>query len=160
MSNKKQNTASQVRALVEKPISEMGFSLWDVAYYKEGAELILEVSVDKKGGISLDDCSDITKKIEPIIDELDPISEPYCLMVSSAGIDRELRNDEQIGAAKDGGYTVNFKLFSLLEGRKEYYGTIKSFDNDIITIERNDETGDISLPRKLISKMTACFGIV
>ncbi|HBR31289.1 MAG TPA: hypothetical protein DD733_04330, partial [Clostridiales bacterium] len=85
---------------------------------------------------------------------------PYCLMVSSAGIDRELRNDEQIGAAKDGGYTVNFKLFSLLEGRKEYYGTIKSFDNDIITIERNDETGDISLPRKLISKMTACFGIV
>ncbi|HBR31290.1 MAG TPA: ribosome maturation factor, partial [Clostridiales bacterium] len=68
MSNKKQNTASQVRALVEKPISEMGFSLWDVAYYKEGAELILEVSVDKKGGISLDDCSDITKKIEPIID--------------------------------------------------------------------------------------------
>lgn len=154
MSNKKPNIASQIRTLVEKPITDMGYSLWDVTYYKEGAELTLEIAVDKKGGMSLDDCSLITNKIEPLIDELDPIQEAYCLMVSSAGCDRELHNDVHIESAKSGNLPVTFKLFSVFEGKKEYYGNIKSFDNDIITIESDKE---ISLPRKLISKMTASF---
>ena len=69
------NVASKVRALVEEPIINAGYSLWDVSYYKEGPEMILEISIDKQGGISINDCSEVTRLIDPMIDELDPIEE-------------------------------------------------------------------------------------
>lgn len=155
MSNKKPNIASQVRTLVEKPITELGYTLWDVSFYKEGAEMILEIAVDKKGGMSLDDCSLLTNLVEPLIDALDPIEGAYCLMVASAGCDRELQSELQIEAAMSKNSLVSFKLFSVFEGKKEYRGHIKQFDNDIITIA--DADTEIALPRKLISKMKASF---
>lgn len=155
MSKKKPNISAQVRSLVEQPIKDMGYSLWDVTFYKEGADLTLEIAIDKKDGVSLEDCSRVTKVIEPLIDELDPVEEGYFLMVSSAGSDRELRTAEHIGAAIDGSLTVTLKLYSAFEGKKEYVGVIKSADTDIITVSNPE--GETALPRKLISKMTALF---
>jgi len=158
MANKKLNIASQVRLLVEKPITDMGYSLWDVTFYKDSADPTLEIAVEKKGGISLDDCSLITKQIEPLIDELDPIMESYCLMVSSAGYDRELNTALHIEIAMSRELPVTFKLFTVFEGKKEYCGIIKSFDNDIITIsEAVVPVRETVLPRKLVAKMSAFF---
>lgn len=155
MATKKLNIAAQVRALVERPITDLGYLLWDVSLYKEGSELILEVSVDKKNGMSIDDCSLITKIIEPLIDELDPIDEGYCLMVSSAGSERELHTAEQILFTIESGYDVTIKLFSAFEGKKEFNGIIKNFNNDNIIL--TSEGTETVLPRKLISKMTAHY---
>ncbi|HAN21751.1 MAG: hypothetical protein A2Y15_00395 [Clostridiales bacterium GWF2_36_10] len=155
MANKKQNVASLVRTAVEKPITDMGYMLWDVAFYKEGAELILEVLIDKKGGVSIEDCSSVTRVIDPIIDTLDPIEESYSLMVSSAGSDRVLNNTEHINIAINEKLSVIFKLFSAFEGKKEYSGKILSVDAEAILIQTdNIET---KLPRKLVSRMTALF---
>jgi ribosome maturation factor RimP len=152
MANKK-NTASQVRNAVEKVISDMGYSLWDVTLYKEGPELILEIAIDKKGGVSIDDCSLITKAVDPIIDELDPIEEGYSLLVSSAGSSREIRTPEHLNYAASEKLDVDVRLFTAFEGIKEYGGKIKSFDSEFMIIEQAES--EIKLPRKLISKITA-----
>ena len=152
MANKK-NTASQVRTAVEKVITDMGYKLWDVTLYKEGPELILEISIDKEGGISIDDCSIVTRAVDPIIDELDPIEDVYSLLVSSAGSERDLRTPEHLEYAVNNNLTVHVKLFTAFEGAKEYEGKLKSHDSDIIRIAQTEK--EINIPKKIISKITA-----
>lgn len=151
---KKQNIAAQVRSVTENTIIDMGFILWDVNFYKEGAESILEISVDKKGGVSIDDCSKITKAIAPLIDELDPIYHSYSLVVSSAGYDRELRLPSHIHYAIENSLPVKFKLYAALEGKKEYCGIIKDYNNDNISLIIENES-IIIVPKKQVSKITA-----
>ena len=155
MADKKSNIAAKVRNAVEEIILGAGYSLWDVAYYKEGPEMILEVSIDKDGGISINDCSAVTRLIEPIIDELDPIEESYCLQVSSAGTVRALNKDEHIQFAHDGGLHVTIGLYVAVDGKKEYCGIIKEFDDEsIILISEGIEH---RFDKKQISKINAEF---
>lgn len=151
----KTNIAAKVRAAVEQLILDAGYSLWDVAYYKEGPEMILEVSIDRDGGISINDCSAVTRLIEPIIDELDPIEESYCLQVSSAGTVRPLGKDEHIRFACDNRLNVTVGLYVAVDGSKEYNGVIDSFDENSINLISNGRS--ISFEKKQITKITAEF---
>lgn len=155
MADKKTNIASKVRDAVEAVITDAGYILWDVAYYKEGPEMILEISIDKQGGISINDCSAVTRLIEPIIDELDPIEESYCLQVASAGTVRPLNKEEHIEFAYNGGLHVNIGLYVAVDGSKEYRGVIGSYDDESINlicegVERRFE-------KKQIAKINAEF---
>lgn len=152
MANKK-NIASQVKDAVEKVITDLGYTLWDVTLYKEGPELILEIAIDKDGGVTIDDCSIVTKAIDPIIDELDPIEDEYSLLVSSPGSERELRTPLHMEYALKNNLTVHLKLFAAFEGAKEYEGKLKSHDGDIICIVQADR--EVHVPKKMVSKITA-----
>lgn len=155
MADKKTNIAAKVRAAVEGAITEAGYSLWDVSYYKEGPEMILEIAIDKECGISINDCSAVTRLIEPIIDELDPIEESYCLQVASAGTVRPLDKDEHISFACQGGLTVNIGLYVAVDGSKEYSGVITSYDDDSIDL---DCEGTVRrFEKKQIAKINAEF---
>ncbi len=149
------NIAAKVRAVVEEPIVNAGYTLWDVAYYKEGPEMILEISIDRQGGISINDCSEVTRLIEPIIDELDPIEESYCLQVSSAGTVRPLDRDEHIKFACDNKLNVTLGLYVAIDGSKEYVGVIESFDDENIVL--NCEGVTRTFGKKQISKINAEF---
>jgi len=149
------NIAAKVKSAVENVITEAGYSLWDVAYYKEGPEMILEISIDKAGGISINDCSAVTKLIEPIIDELDPIEESYCLQVASAGTVRPLNRDEHIMFARDNKLEATLGLYVAVDGKKEYTGVIEEFDGENITFVSGEKT--IRLEKKQISKINADF---
>lgn len=155
MAEKKTNIAAKVRAAIEKIIIDSGYILWDVAYYKEGPEMILEISIDKAEGISINDCSAVTKLIEPVIDELDPIEESYCLQVASAGTVRPLNRDEHIQFACDGGLHVNIGLYVAVEGSKEYSGIIRTYDDE--SIELVSEGVSRTFQKKQISKINAEF---
>ncbi len=155
MADKKSNIAAKVRNAVENVITEAGYKLWDVAYYKEGPEMILEVSIDKAGGISINDCSAVTRLIEPIIDELDPIEEAYCLQVASAGLVRPLNKDEHIRFACDNRLNVTLGLYVAQDGSKEFSGVIESFDNDSINFISNGK--EYKFEMKQISKINAEF---
>ena len=144
----KQSVSSKVRVLVAPKIEEMGYTLWDVTYGKEGGEMLLTVIVDKKGGISLKDITAVSDAINPIIDEADPISVPYSLMVESAGLERTLRTDEHLKFAVDASSNVTVKLYKALEGSKAYNGIIRSFDDDCIQVETDDKT--IEIERKIL----------
>ena len=85
--------ADKVFSLVKEPVEDCGVSLWDVRFLKEGAEYYLRIFIDKDGGVSIDDCTRVSHKIDPIIDEADPIDKSYYLEVCSAGLSRELSRD-------------------------------------------------------------------
>ena len=76
-------TVSKVRQLCEPIINELGLSLWDVRYVKEGAGWFLRIYIDKDGGVDINDCEAVSRAVNEPLDELDPIENAYCLEVCS-----------------------------------------------------------------------------
>ena len=145
----KQNIAAAVRTLVEPAMTEMGYSVWDVTFYKEGQEQILEVELENDDVFSIEDCQKASHVINPILDEADPIEQAYALIVSGAGLTRVLRSDEHIDRAVKEGWNTELKLFAAVNGTKELAGVITAFDKDTVTV------GETKIERKMISKMTS-----
>ena len=139
------NTESKVEALVSGMIEEMGYELVDVEFVKEGQNWYLRFYLDKEGGINIDDCEKASKAIEKLLYEKDPIEQAYILEVSSPGLDRQLKKDKDF--VKYAGSLVDVKLYKAVDGSKEFQGTLKGLEGNIITIE--DENGnELSFDRK------------
>ena len=150
---KKQEIEEKCTELV-MPIIEAGnYDLWDVEYVKEGAEYYLRVYADKEGGIGIDDCVDISRKLEQKLDEEDFIKEAYILEVSSPGLTRVLKKDKEF--EKSIGRLVDIKLYKALNGQKELQGTLKSFDEKSLTFNISDE--DVAIDRNDISVIRLAF---
>ena len=128
MEKQKKNIAGTVRDLVAPVADEFGFMLWDVEYVKEGADMILRITIDKPEGIDIEDCEKMHRAIDPLLDEADPIEDAYHLEVSSPGIERELKNDAHIAACT--GWDVEVRLYAPLDGAKSYTGTLVGLDGD------------------------------
>ena len=84
----------RVSALARPVVEEEGCSLWDVEYVREAGTWYLRVFVDKEGGLSIDDCERISRRLDPILDEEDPIPDSYVFEVGSAGAERELKRPQ------------------------------------------------------------------
>lgn len=110
---KKKSTAERVRDMAEPLAEELGLRVWDVQFVKEGADWYLRVFIDKDGGVSIDDCVDMTHAIDPVLDREDPISQEYVLEVSSPGWERKLTRPEHFQAYI--GEPVRVKLIRPLE---------------------------------------------
>lgn len=150
---KKQEIEEKCTELV-MPIIEAGnYDLWDVEYVKEGADYYLRVYADKEGGIGIDDCVDISRKLEQKLDEEDFIKEAYILEVSSPGLTRVLKKDKEF--EKSIGRLVDIKLYKALNGQKELQGTLKSFDDKSLTFNISDE--DVAIDRNDISVIRLAF---
>ncbi|MDY6314339.1 MAG: ribosome maturation factor RimP [Clostridia bacterium] len=116
------------------PIAErFGCSIYDVEYAKEGQNYFLRVFIDKDGGVSTDDCEAVSRALDPVLDELDPIENAYFLEISSPGLDRKLSRPEHFEAAV--GKSVDIKLFSPIDGSKEITGILCGFDGKNISLE-------------------------
>lgn len=123
------SVADRLFNLIEPTVKAQGVLLWDVKFVKEGASHYLRVFIDKEEGINIDDCTNVSHAIDPIIDEADPIDVSYYLEVSSPGLDRELSREEHFGYAL--GKDVKIRLFKALEGKKEFTGRLLSFDGNV-----------------------------
>ena len=77
---------NRVKELIEDVINENNYSLCDVEYEKENGNYYLRVIIDGKKGINVDDCVAVSKLINPIIDEIDFITDSYMLDVCSKGV--------------------------------------------------------------------------
>jgi ribosome maturation factor RimP len=73
----------KIKNLVEKTIIDNHYELCDVQYLKEGSMMFLRITIDKIGGIGVEDCAKVSNLINPILDEADPIEENYILDVCS-----------------------------------------------------------------------------
>ena len=94
MAKVQKNIAQTVNEMILPTVNELGYSLWDVEYVKEGASYYLRITIDCESGISIDDCEKVHRAIEPILDREDPIEGSYHLEVSSPGIERVLRTED------------------------------------------------------------------
>ena len=113
---------------------ELGYELVDVEYVKEGSGMSLIFTIDKDGGVNIDDCEVVSKKIDPILDELNPTGDkPYTLVVSSPGLDRPLKSDRDLNRGL--GKEVDLTLFAKLDGKKVFTGLLNSFDEKTVTLD-------------------------
>ena len=126
-----------------KPIvEEKGCTLWDVEYVREGSERFLRVYIDKVGGVDILDCEKVSRAVEPLLDEADPIEGSYTFEVSSAGAERPLKRPSDF--AQFIGSPVAVKLYQNRDGRKEFAGHLKAYDEATgavtVTIGKEDTT--------------------
>ena len=120
------SVADKVYDLVKPTVEACGVSLWDVRFVKEGASHYLRIFIDKPEGISINDCTDVSHAIDPVIDEADPIDGSYYLEVCSPGVDRELSRPHhfEYGMGKE----ITVKLFKAVDGKMVYI--IKLYEQD------------------------------
>ena len=143
----------KVEKLIENTIQSLGYNLYDVEYVKEGKDFFLRVYIDKKEGISLEDCELVSNNIAELLDREDYIKEQYFLEVSSPGIERVLRKDKHL--EEHIGSKVQIKLFKPLGGKKQYDGFLKGFDEDYIEIDISSES--INIERQNIAQIKTIF---
>ncbi len=121
--------------LVSTIIDERGFELVDVEYVKEGSNYYLRVYADKEGGITINDCVDVSRALNPLLDAYDKdFKDPYILEVSSPGLLRPLKKDKDF--ARNVGKMIEIKLFKPLEELKvkAFEAELKEFDEKTITV--------------------------
>jgi ribosome maturation factor RimP len=145
------SAAERVYSLIKETVENLGVSLWDVRFLKEGASWYLRVFIDKEDGITIDDCTDVSHAIDPVIDEADPIDKSYYLEVCSCGIERELSRPEHF--EKMLGQKVKLKLYKAQDGVKEFIGNLIGFDGKV-KIDVDGEIKEFDL--KKISKANLC----
>lgn len=141
------NTAQKVELLLKQPVAELGYELCDVEFIKEYGDWVLTLYIDKEGGVNIDDCERVSRAIDPLLDEADPIEQAYMLSVSSLGLDRPLKKDADF--SRNLGKRVEVKLFAPKNGKKEFTGELVAFDENTVTIKL--ESGELVLERKAIA---------
>lgn len=142
------NSAEKVYELIKDAVEAEGVRLWDVRFLKEGASWYLRVFIDKPEGISIDDCTNVSHAIDPIIDEADPIDVSYYLEVCSPGIERELTRSRHYEESL--GKQVRLKLYRAYDGKKEITGTLEDVTEENVTLIT--EGNALTVERKNISK--------
>jgi ribosome maturation factor RimP len=134
----KQNTNQRVEEIIKPYADELGLEIWDVRFTKEGTDWYLRIFIDKDGGVSIDDCVDLTRAITKPLDEADPISQSYMLEVSSPGVERELTRDEHF--EKYVGSPVMLRAIRPVDGVRDFNGIMTDYTDKKITVKLEDET--------------------
>lgn len=124
--------------LAEPVAAEEGCEIWDVEYVKEASGFVLRVYIDKEGGVSIDDCERVSRRLDPLLDEADPIPDSYTFEVSSAGAERHLKRPSDFERFM--GSLVEVKLYSAWLGAKQFVGTLSGYDKGKVSIDVNGET--------------------
>lgn len=122
----------QVWQFAEPLVQAQGCSLWDVEYVREGGEWFLRLYIDKDGGVDIDDCEAVSRAVDPVLDEKDPIPESYRFEVCSAGLERVLKRPSDFELFL--GEPVLVKLYRPKDGRKEFPGVLKGYKDGDVTI--------------------------
>ena len=132
-------------------VEEYGFELVDVEYVKEGSNWYLRAYIDKPGGIGVNDCEAVSRRLSDILDEKDYIEDSYILEVSSPGLGRPLKKEKDF--ARSLGEEVEVRTYRAIDRQKEFIGILKDYDKDTVTIEYEDgetmtfDKADIALIR-------------
>ncbi len=142
-----------IESLVMPVIEANGYEYVGTEFNKAGGAWELIIYADKPGGLGLDDCEKISRLIEPVIDERDPIAESYCLCVSSPGLDRPLKTQRDFERSM--GMKVNLKLYRAADGQKEWTGTLKGYSEASVTIHTSDGEKEFDIKDVAIVRLHA-----
>ena len=139
---------AKTEALILPVLEQMNFELVDVEYVKEGGTWYLRAYIDKEGGITIDDCEVVAREMNVLLDQEDFIPDSYMFEVSSLKKEKDyIRNL---------GNEVEIRTYRAIQRTKEFYGTLKAYDKDTVTIQTGDEEelvfqrADIALIRQAV----------
>ena len=128
----------QVAAFAQPVVEAHGCSLWAVEYVREGSEYFLRLYIDKEGGVDINDCEAISRAVDPILDEKDPIPGSYHFEVCSAGLERALKRPGDFQRFM--GSPITVKLYRPHNGMKEIPCVLRGYDEGKLTVEMGKET--------------------
>ena len=128
----------KIAEIARPVVEEEGCSLWDVEYVREAGTWYLRVFIDRDGGVSIDDCERVSRRLDPILDEKDPIPESYVFEVGSAGADRELKRPRDFEQFM--GSDVEVRLYRPVDGSKHYTGTLAGYEDGAVTLTQGEKT--------------------
>jgi len=137
---------SELYKIIQPIVDEQGYELYHIEFIEEEKEFYLRVFIYRDEGINIDDCVKVSRPISKALDTSDPIDIPYCLEVSSPGINRILYTQEHLGKVVDKDITIN--LNTIFEGKTKHNGILTSYDADYIKIKIKGQ--NMSVPRKFI----------
>ena len=123
--------------LLEPILADMNFELVDVEYVKEAGTWYLRSYIDKPGGITVDDCEAVSRQFTDRLDQEDFIEDSYIMEVSSPGLDRPLKKEKDF--ERNLGREVEIRTYRPIEKEKEFYGILCAYDDNSVTIEREDK---------------------
>lgn len=132
------NTVDKVYELAKPLADELGIDIWDIRYEKEGSNWYLRVFIDKEGGVFIEDCEALSRPLNKLLDETDPISQSYIFEVCSTGLGRELKKPEHF--EKFIGSEVKVRLIRAVDNIKEFIGILLEYNKDAITLQIDEET--------------------
>lgn len=135
---------AEVENIVEELLENTALELVAVDYVKE-RDWYLRVFIDKEGGVDLDDCQDLSRKLEELLDAQDLIKTSYILEVSSPGLDRELKKPRDF--QREMGKDIDVSLFAPLDGKKVVTGPLSAYDGETINV------GDMAIPMDKVAKV-------
>jgi ribosome maturation factor RimP len=145
---------ARTEQMIAPVLERFGFELVDVEYVKEGSTWYLRAYIDKEGGITVNDCEDVAREMNTLLDEADFIPDSYVFEVSSPGLGRPLKKEKDY--IRNLGKQVEIRTYRAIDHSKEFCGTLKAYDVGSVTIttdegkERIFEKADIALIRQAI----------
>lgn len=149
--SKREEYEQKTEEILLPVVEEYGFELVDVEYVKEGSTWYLRAYIDKPGGITINDCETVSRRLSDILDEKDYIDESYIMEVSSPGLGRPLKKEKDF--RRSIGREVEIKTYRMIDKTKDFTGVLKEYDAGMVTVELEDgtlktfEKGDIALIR-------------
>ena len=145
---------ARTASLILPVLEEKNFELVDVEYVKEGGTYYLRAYIDKEGGITINDCEYVARIMNEILDREDYIPDSYTFEVSSPGLGRPLKKEKDY--VRNMNKEVEIRTYRSINKSKEFYGLLKAYDKDTVTItdeDGNDTTfsrSDIALIRQAL----------
>lgn len=134
--SKREDYESRTTALIMPIIEKNQFELVDVEYVKEAGTFYLRAYIDKPGGITIDDCEVVSRALSELLDQEDFIDDAYILEVSSPGLTRPFKKDNDY--KRNIGNKIEVKLYRMLDKKKEYEGVLLSSTEDSFVIETEE----------------------
>ncbi len=139
----------RARAIASPLLQELGLELVDVEFRREAGGWILRVYLDKRGGVTLQDCQRVSEELSDLLDVEDLVGHPYSLEVSSPGLDRPLGREADF--LRFVGERVRVTTSQAIEGQRRFLGTLKGYEGGRVVLEREDGSM-VLIPHSLISK--------
>ena len=136
--SKKEVYVKQTEEILLPMVEQYGFELVDVEYVKEGSSWYLRAYIDKPGGIFINDCETVSRRLSDILDEKDFINDAYIMEVSSPGLGRPLKKEKDFKRSL--GMEVDIRTYRMIDRQKEFTGILTAYDEKTVTIELEDET--------------------
>lgn len=152
MAVKKIPVAERTAAIAAPIAEQLGLSVWDVFYGKEGQDMILRITIDKPGGIGIADCEALSRAVDPLLDEAELTNAPYRFEVSSPGLGRRIRTDAQLQAYL-GKSVVVILIRADESGSREHAGELLRYDSETVTIAA--EGGETAYERSAVAAIKA-----
>jgi len=122
----------KVEEMAGPVVEEAGCSLWSVEYIREAGTWYLRIFIDKEGGVNIDDCERISRILDPMLDEADPIPDSYVFEVGSAGCERELKRPGDF--AQFMGSEIELRTYQPVNGTKTFIGTLDGYEEGNVTV--------------------------